>query len=293
MTDPMTGAQRPSPEPVDVQPLTPAQAYAALTKLIPHTWRYADDPSGQRYAGPMLPELVEDPLLATLVQHAPDGTPMGWFHQSMIGMCVAALPAVKNNLDEQVAALGPLQRVADQMPVIVANSDHVHDELKQGLAAIQTAVGSIQQASTSLATSLTSITQLAAQAQAQAAIANASATAAGQRCASLEARTSTLETKVANHETRIAALEARKVQMWRAAGNLPTLALNGTLDVTCSWTSTVPNPLPSLDQCQVFVAGSAVPTVKSVSSTQVVVTLKAAAALLPAPAAVQVVAATW
>ncbi len=285
--------QRTVPVPVDVQPLTPAQAYAALAKLVPHTWRYSDDPSGQRYAGPMLPDLVEDPLLSTMVQHDADGTPMGWFQQSMIGMCVAALPAVKNNLDEQVAALGPLQLVAAQLPGIVAHSDEVHDALTQGQAAIGQAVASIQQASNTLATSLTSITQLAAQAQAQATIANATATAAGQRCAAVEARCSTLEAKVANHETRIAALEARKVQTWRAAGNLPTLALNGTAIVPCPWTSAVPSPLPSVEQCQAFVAGSATPTVTAVSATAVTVSLRAVDALLPAKGAVQVMGVTW
>lgn len=176
--------------------------------------------------------------------------------------------------------LGPLQQVADQMPTIVSHSDQVHSELQQGLDAIRTAVGAVQQAASSLGTSITPIAQLAAQAQAQAAIANAAASAAGQRCAALEAR--------------VATLEARKVQTWRAAGNLPTLALNATTPVSCPWTSAVPSPLPSVDQCQAFVAsGSATPTVLAVSTAGVTVSLKALAALLPTAGAVQVQATTF
>lgn len=174
--------------------------------------------------------------------------------------------------------LGPLQQVADEMPHIVAHSDEVHTELKQGLDAIRTAVAAVQQAAGSLGTSLTPIAQLAAQAQAAAAIASATATAAGQRCAALEARVDTLE--------------ARRPRMWRAAGNLPTLALGATVDVLCPW-STAPSPLPTVEQCGVvLVVGGVTASVKSVSATGVTVTAKATV-LLPTPGALQVMATTW
>ncbi len=238
------------------------------------------DPDGAIIIGPVPWELPQE-MRRTL----PDGTE-GYDFMSAFGALWGSASMLFNQIQ-------PLKSVADEMPTIVAHSDQVHTELQQGLDAIRTAVGAVQTAANSLSASLGPISQVAAQAQAAAAIANATATAAGQRCTALEARCTSLETKVANHETRIAVLEARRVQMWRAAGNLPTLAMNATVDVSCPWTSAVPSPLPSLDQCQVFVAGAAIPTVKTVAASAVTVTLRATGSLLPAPGAVQVAATTW
>lgn len=253
--------------------IKPDDALAALAKLTYYVFQYVDDESGDWFAGPMLPEIVNEPLLAAMVRNDDSGDPASFNIQSMVGMIAAALPAVRATFDQQLAALAPLQQVAASLPGIVKHSDDVHEALQTGQEAIGQAVAAVQAAAQSLTTSLGPIAQTAAQAYAAAAVANSKVTAL---------------------EARVAALEARRVSTCRAAGNLPTLALNGTTVVSCPWTSPSPSPLPAVDQCQVFVAGgSAVPTVTAVGATGVTVSLKATGSVLPATGGVQVIGVTW
>ncbi|GAA4845448.1 hypothetical protein GCM10023201_40850 [Actinomycetospora corticicola] len=170
--------------------------------------------------------------------------------------------------------LGPLQQVADEMPTIVKHSDEVHTGLQRGQDAIQTAVAAVQRAADAMTLSLGTIAQTAAQALAASAIASSKATAL---------------------DARLAALEAREVRLYRAVGDLPTLAVGATMTRLCPWQGDAPSPLPTIRQCTVVqIAGTAATlTPTAVSAAGVTVTVRSANALLTAPNALQVVAATW
>lgn len=243
----------------DIQPL-PFDAIETVRSAPAQLWRYSDQDDW--FIGPMAEKLPE-----IMQRHSPEGD--GVLRVDVLSM----IGVLWGSCSELYGKLQPLQTVADELPGIVAHSDDVHDALHQGQTAIGQAVAAVQQVAQSLTTALTGISQLAAQAYTTSAAANS-------RAAALEAR--------------VTALEARRVQTWRATGNLPTLALNATTTTLCGW-QTVPSPLPTVDQCAVVqVAGTAATlTPTAVSAAGVTVSIRSANALLPATNALQVVAATW
>ena len=118
--DRLGNVRTPGSEPAvktDVEPIEPAEALSALAGLPYSTYRYigdwtaADPATGElrRFAGPMLPDLADHPLLRTAVRRSSDDTPDGYDQQTLVGILAAAMPAVRAELDRLCSRISELE----------------------------------------------------------------------------------------------------------------------------------------------------------------------------------------